>query len=143
MKRLLLLAPALALVGCAYAPPKSGMTAGLNVTNATDHSWTLYIDGRRAGKIKPQQKLPFRVASGVHRVRALDRFYTIVYNRKRIAEKAFNLGQLYSPNQKVEFVIAHYATRWDVLLAFRSASGGGPRPVAEPTHHYPPVPHPQ
>ena len=142
MRRLLMTLSALALAGCAYAPPKTGQTAALHVTNATDYSWSIHIDGRRAGSIGPGQTLAFRVGPGVHRVQALDRLYTLVYNRKRIVDRVINLGHIYSPNQKVDFLIAHYETRWDVLLMVRSASGGGPRPVDAPAYPHPPL-HPE
>lgn len=114
MKRLLFLALAVlwvwALAGCAcYAPPKEG--ASLNVINPTDLSWRLYIDGKAAGCIGPQASRSIRIGPGAHEVKAVDRLFLGVYNRRRTAQRKVDIGGIYSANQKADFIIADYETR--------------------------------
>ena len=114
MKRRIVLAAALvcavALAGCAgtYKQPASGAT--LTVVNPTELTWKLVIDGKRAGKIGPKTARSFRIGSGRHSVKAVNGAIVFWCGRKRVATKAVDMGGVYSPNQRVQFILSNFET---------------------------------
>lgn len=101
---------AVALAGCAgtYKQPASGAT--LTVVNPTELTWKLTIDGKGAGKIGPKTARSFRISSGRHNVEAVNRFTVGVWGHKRVATKALDVGGVYSPNQRVQFILSDFET---------------------------------